>query len=113
MWDFLKGNPYPKVFMATTIILIPKHNNPHCWGDYRPIALSTVFSRILSKTLYQFLKNQLPKLISEEQVDFVQERNIQDNILFAKKVVQAINYSQLRDNAIFKMNVSKAYDQME
>lgn len=57
VWGFLKGTNCPKVFMATTIVPVPKISNLQTWEDYRPIALSNVFSRIISKVLYGYLKD--------------------------------------------------------
>lgn len=71
------------------------------------------FSRILSKILYNYLKHHLPSLIFEEQTGFVQRRNIHDNLMLAEEIIHAINYSQLKDNVILKMDVSKAYDRLK
>lgn len=90
--------------MTTTIVPIPKITNPQSWEDYKLIALSNVFSRILSKVIYSYLKDQLPILISKEQAGFVQGRNIHDNIMLAKEISHAISYNQLKDNAILKLD---------
>lgn len=52
-------------------------------------------------------------LISKKQIGFVQGRNIHDNIMLAKEGIHAINYNQIKDNTILKIDVSKAYDRIE
>ena len=49
----------------THIVLIPKKNNPQCITDFRPISLSNVVSRIVSKVLANCLKIVLPNVISD------------------------------------------------
>lgn len=49
--NILNSGNMPADINATHICLIPKKNNPHKITDYRPISLSNVFSRIVSKVL--------------------------------------------------------------
>lgn len=47
----------------THILLIPKKKDPQCMADYRPISLSNVVSRIVSKVLANRVKPILPNII--------------------------------------------------
>lgn len=49
----------------THILLIPKKNEPQHITKYRPISLANVISRLVLKVLANWLKNILPKIISD------------------------------------------------
>lgn len=66
----------------TQIVLIPK-NNPQYVMEYRPISLSNVVSRIVSKVLANCLNTILPQVISDSQSAFVPERLITNNTIVA------------------------------
>lgn len=56
---------WPKTFMITTIIPIPKKIDPQTWEDDKSIAISNVFSRILSKFIYQYMVDDLRQIIAD------------------------------------------------
>ncbi|VFQ98475.1 unnamed protein product [Cuscuta campestris] len=68
--EFFLGIPIPKAFGSTYIILIPKMEGAKAIGDFRPIALSTFFSKMFSRILANRLAPLLNKLISPEQAGF-------------------------------------------
>ena len=49
----------------THIVLIPKKNDPLMMANYRPISLTNIVSRILSKVMANRLKLVLPNVISK------------------------------------------------
>lgn len=71
-----------------------------------------MFCRILSKLIYSCLQHLLPSLISKEQNAFIGGRNIVDNIIVAQDLVNGFNSSSNVNNAILKLDISKAYDKM-
>lgn len=71
----------PDDLHETRIILIPKSKNPKVLKGFRPIALSNVSYRIISKMLANRLKGVLGDLVSETQSAFILGWLITDNVL--------------------------------
>ncbi|CAN1823284.1 Transposon TX1 uncharacterized 149 kDa protein [Linum perenne] len=56
---------FPKEVRGTTIVLLPKKNNPTRMGDLRLISLCNVRYRILAKVLANRMRGIMPSIISE------------------------------------------------
>lgn len=67
------------------IVLIPKCDKPTTMTDLRPISLCNVAYKVFSKVLANCLKPFFNKCILEEQVAFVEEQAILDNLLVAQE----------------------------
>jgi hypothetical protein len=61
----------PDGWNYTTVVLIPKVDNPESISQYRPISLCNMIYKIISKMLAQRLKIILPDVISPTQSAFV------------------------------------------
>ena len=61
----------PSRWNNTTIVLIPKVENPEKVAQFRPISLCNVVYKVISKMLANRLKLILPDIISEQQSAFV------------------------------------------
>ncbi|VFQ87962.1 unnamed protein product [Cuscuta campestris] len=68
--EYFQGIPIPMAFRSTNITLIPKVEGAREIGDYRPIALSTFSSKMLSRIVANKLGPMLNKIISPEQAGF-------------------------------------------
>lgn len=81
--DVLNGGPMPEGWNETTIVLIPKVNNPEQVKDLGPISLCNVLYKLVAKVLANRLKQILPEIISPAQSAFVPGCLITHNILLA------------------------------
>lgn len=99
----------------THIALIPKVKNPESISQFRPISLCNFSYKIISKILANRLKKWLPKIIEPEQSAFVQDRQIQDNILIVQEVLHQMRITKRRrkHQAVLKLDMQKAYDRVE
>ena len=99
----------------TFITLIPKTNNLAKMTNFRPISLSNVIYKLISKVLANHLKLVLPQIISENQSVFLSKRLITDNVLVAFELMHYLDHK--RDGkdcyVAIKLDMSKAYDRVE
>ncbi|XP_020574258.1 uncharacterized protein LOC110020478 [Phalaenopsis equestris] len=80
------------------------------WNHYRTLSLNNVISKARSKILVHKLQPVLPHLVSTNQAAFVKGRSIGDNILLAQELLQDLEKPCRGGNAIFKLDLKKAYD---
>ncbi|KAJ9561057.1 LOW QUALITY PROTEIN: hypothetical protein OSB04_006217 [Centaurea solstitialis] len=93
------------------ITLIPKVDSPQSLGEYRPISLIGIFSKIIAKFLAERLKKVLAKLVSSTQSAFIKGRHILDGVLIANEIVD--HMKKKKKGWIFKVDFEKAYDNVE
>ncbi|GJU22830.1 RNA-directed DNA polymerase, eukaryota, reverse transcriptase zinc-binding domain protein [Tanacetum coccineum] len=65
---------------ATLVSLIPKVPIPNKVTNFRPISYCNVMYKCISKVITNRIKPVLGCLVSHNQIAFIQERHIQDNI---------------------------------
>ncbi|XP_020594511.1 uncharacterized protein LOC110034571 [Phalaenopsis equestris] len=66
--SFFRGIDPPNYFTVSTITLIPKNSSRMRWGDFRPISLTNVISKVISKIMSTRLQPHLQQLISKNQM---------------------------------------------
>jgi hypothetical protein len=104
----------PKGWNNTTIVLIPKVDNPEKVNQFRPISLCNVVYKVISKMLSNWLKMYLSDIISDHQIAFVPRRLITGNILVAYESIHAMKRKKgKRGLCVVKLNMHKAYDRVE
>ena len=113
--SFFLSDVLPSKINNTHIRLIPKKQSPQKMVDYRPIALCTVFYKIIAKLMAKRLQPILHDLISENQSAFVPKRAITDNVLITHEMLHYLKTSKAKVKCYMavKTDMSKAYDRLE
>ena len=88
--SFFCGAELPRFITATSIVLIPKVQNPSSFAQFRPISLCNYLNKVLSRILAERLATLLPRILSPNQSRFVRGRQISNNLLLAQEVLTGI-----------------------
>jgi hypothetical protein len=94
---------------STFIALIPKSNKPQQFRDYKPISLCNLVYKVISKVIANRIKPILSRSLSEEQLGFLEGRQIQDAIGTAHECIHSIKKKNIK-SLILKLDLQKAYD---
>lgn len=80
----------PSGWNDSTIVMIPKVENPNKEAQFCPVSLCNVVYKVISKMMSNRLKVILPEIISDHQSAFVPGRLIMDNILLAYECIHTL-----------------------
>eukprot|EP00253_Pinus_taeda_P012046 PITA_12046 len=100
-----------KSINSTFLALIPKVEEAKTPDKFRPISLCNVIYKIISKVIANRLKSIHPGIISEEQLGYVEGRQILDNILLAQEMIHSL-HSRKEEGMLMQLDLSKAYDKV-
>lgn len=91
MVAFLCGYEIPRYISHTTLVLIPKKKTVSKFSDLRPINLSTFMNKIISKVIHERIVKVLPRIISNNQRGFMNERSIVEKCVIGSGDCQEYN----------------------
>ena len=113
--SYLNSRSILKSSNHSFITLIPKVQNLERVSDFRPISLSNVIYKIVSKVIVNRLKPLLDSIISETRSAFIADRFITNNILIAFESLHHMknNCTGKQGFMALKLDMSKAYDRVE
>jgi hypothetical protein len=83
IWNFYELDTITPRLNDTNIALVPKKIVCLLPVDFRPIILCNVIYKIISKSLANRLKEDLPGYIHPSQQDFIEGRRISNNVIIA------------------------------
>lgn len=78
---------------------------------FKPIALCSVVYKIITKVVANRLKPLLPSLILDEQMGYVEGRQILSNIIQAHEVVHLLK-SNRQSGMIIQLDLVEAYNKL-
>ncbi|GKV09171.1 hypothetical protein SLEP1_g20713 [Rubroshorea leprosula] len=93
------------------IVLIPKTENPQAIEEFRPISLIGVTYKIIAKLLTNRLRKVLPKVIGEQQMAFIEGRQLVEGVVIANKILDEVKRKK-KKGFLFKADFEKAYDKV-
>lgn len=78
-------------FNSNTLVLIPKIHSTDSMDHYMPIALANFKHKIITKILAGRLALILLTIVSQEQIAFIQGRQLKDCVSLTYEVVNILN----------------------
>ncbi|XP_074313628.1 uncharacterized protein LOC141648812 [Silene latifolia] len=98
---------------CTTLVLLPKVENPKSVKEFRPIACCNTLYKIISKLLCERLSDVLGQIISPTLCAFIKGRSILGNILISQDLVRLYTRKCVSPRCLMKVDLRKAYDSIE
>jgi len=108
----LKTGVTPPSWKEAVISLIPKEGKDklEC-GNYRPISVLNQDYKICTHVLAKRLEKILPRIISLDQIGFIQQRQTQDNIWRTLHVIEHITTNKI-EAVLLSLDAEKAFDRV-
>lgn len=110
--EFFTGGRILRKFNSTTISLIPKVIGADQLTSFRPISLYSTIYKVMARLLKKKLKVCVSDIVQRNQVGFVQDRLLCENVLLASELVKDFNDQGLTTRGCLKIDISKAYDNL-
>jgi retron-type reverse transcriptase len=90
-------------------VLLEKKEGAQYIGDYRPISIMHIISKLLAKILANRLAPRLDSLISRSQVAFIKGRSIHVNFQYVQGAVKHFHQAKT-PMLLLKLDITKALD---
>lgn len=100
----------PRIVNSVAIALIPKTPNAKSMHQYRPISCCNTLYKCIAKILSNRMKGIMADLISPNQVAFIPNRVIGDNILLAQALCKDYHLERGPPRCAIKLDLRKAFD---
>lgn len=92
----------PKYFSHAFLVLLPKVNHLNKMSESRPISFNNFTNQTILKLLCLRLAPVLPSLVSLNQIGFVKNRSIFEDILLFQEIIHQMNKPNVGGNAVIK-----------
>jgi hypothetical protein len=113
--NFLVTGVMPCGVNDTSIMLLPKKEEPKNLKDFRLISLCNIIYKVVCKCLVNRLHPLLQDLIDHVHSAFVLGRMITDNVLIAFECLHAMEQgnNKCKEFGVLKLDLTKAYDRVD
>ena len=114
MQEFFRHGKLLLAINQSFIVLIPKTEELTCFDNFCPIILCNFTYKIITKILTLRLRKFVDKLIAPLQSTFVAGKNIGENIVLAREILEVFWKKKGKGGLVgIKVDMKKAYDRME
>lgn len=104
----------PTAMNESIICLLPKQYPPEDMSKFRPICLSNVIIKIVTKVIANRVKRVMKNLIGVCQASFIPGQQVTDNIVIVQEVLLLMRkIVSKKGGMIVKINLEKAYDRID
>jgi hypothetical protein len=91
------------------LILLPKRPDAAALGDYWPISLIHIFTKLVAKTLASRLAPRMESLVDRYQCAFIRKRCIHENFMLVQQTARLIH--RLKEpRVMLKLDIVHAFD---
>lgn len=108
--EFFGSGRLLKHINATTLILLPKGENPKTIKEYRPLACCNVLMKIITKVIASRIKRVLQTIISPVQGAFMEERSLNHNVSLCQELLHKYGREGISPRCFMEIDIHKAYD---
>lgn len=103
----------PKIWKIAAVSPIFKNGDRRAVGNYRPISLLNVDSKIFEKCVYKSLYAHFSSHLSSCQHGFVKNKSVNTNMIsFLNKIYRALDENQHNEVVAFYVDFAKAFDKV-
>lgn len=112
--EVFRTRTVPADMNHAVLCLLPKQHPPEDISQFRPICLSNVLIKVISKVLANRVKRVIGDLAGKWQSSFIPNRQATDNIVIAQEVVHSMRRGTGRKRGmVVKIDLEKAYDRID
>ncbi|XP_026399016.1 uncharacterized protein LOC113294854 [Papaver somniferum] len=100
----------PKGLNSNFLVMLPKVEGAKSPNHFRPIGLSNVNFKTITKIINTRMSSLMTKMISPQQVAYIKGRSIQEQIILASELVNGMRKKRRGGNVALKLDISQAYN---